>query len=162
MYRLCLRCGLKSRAKVKHVCRNPDCGSYTVGICGITRKLAEQFYKMGFEELSFTEAYMSNVPGSRSDKEIAPHGWKVTTVLIEFSRRYDEICFPELPDIWVYYTDDTADFCRLVYFDHAPDEPQSQREINNELREAVNLLHRWAVRHEATGLHKVHRMAGLT
>ena len=162
MYRLCLNCGLKSRAKKTHVCRNPNCGSYTVGICGITRGIAEQFYKMGFTDIAFTEAYISHVNSAKKDKKIAPHGWAVVTATVEFSRRYDEVCFPDLPDIWGYYTDDTADFCRLVYFFYEPDNFPTQRAINKELREVVELLHRWAIRHEETGLHKVHRMAGLT
>ena len=121
-------------------------------------------YKMGYR-LSFTEIYHSYIRASEEEKAmgVAVKGWSLLSGCVEFSRRYEETVFQNLPDGWYYYIDEESsdNYTRVCYYDLKPHEPATQKELNMEIKMAVRGMEKWASDLMNSKHYCVYRMAGL-
>ena len=111
-------------------------------------------------KLSFTEEYISWVVSRADEKDVAPHGWRILTVGIEFAKRYDESLFVELPSGFYWYAD-CDKYCRICYWDLTPYVPNQRKQDERELRLVCRAFEKWCQSLFDSKFYKIYAMANL-
>jgi hypothetical protein len=164
MYYQCLKCGRTARGnKHSHPCKTAGCISDTVSVCRQTAQLARALYATGFK-IHFAEAYTTHVvTDNESEKEIAPNGWLLFSVCIEFARKYPSEIFKDLKKTaWFFLTYDEyeRDARCLAYHDYIPFTGQNRKFINREFRAIMWELFKWIGEYEQSEKWAVHVLMG--